>query len=107
MTTTLAISEQVQSLRDNPSVQGLLATLDGQTRESVLSLLASMSEDILEGVLEAIEKLDRSDASVNTLVALLKGRCDSANLDEHCQEALHALYKAAKEQANRSWDPLL
>ncbi len=103
MIPTVAIFEELQSLQTNPFVQDLLSALDAQTRDSVLNLLASLEEDTLEGVLEAIEQLNRSDTSVNTLVAILKGKPISSDLDDRCHQALQTLYKAAKELASRPW----
>ena len=103
MIPTVAIFEELQSLQTNPFVQDLLSALDARTRDSVLTLLASLEEDVLEGVLEAIEQLDRSDTSVDRLVAILKGRHISSDLDDRCHQALQALYKAGTELAsNRS-----
>ncbi|MDZ7615357.1 MAG: hypothetical protein U1E05_00040 [Patescibacteria group bacterium] len=102
MVSSIAISDELQSLQSNSYVQDLLSTLDAHTRDSVLALLSSLEEDTLEGVMEAIEQLDQRDASVDSLVAILKGRHTSVELDDRCRQSLHALYLAAKQRISRS-----
>ena len=102
MTPTVTITEESQSLQSNPFVKDLLSALDAQTRDAVLRLLAALSEDVLEEVLEAIGQLDRCSASVDTLVALLKGKQAGVALEDRQRKALEALLKAAEEFVNRS-----
>ncbi|MDY0165258.1 MAG: hypothetical protein RBS80_01860 [Thermoguttaceae bacterium] len=102
MTPTLTITEELQSLQSNPFVEDLLSALDAQTRDAVLCLLASLSEDVLEEVLEAIEQLDRCNASVDTLAALLKGKQVGVALEARQRKALGTLLEAAEEFVNRS-----